>query len=264
MKSIPKILLLLLIALIIFPQVTFAAWWNPLSWKVFNRTKALQVEIQKKDPPSEIEKSRNEVSELKKVKPAIQNTAKSVNTQSNHENQKPQTFKLPNGAIVDEQGNVLNKEDVDKVRAAEEQKRVLNDLVKHKQEENRIAEEQKRALDNLIKQKREESRIAQEQENIRRQAELQRAQEEQDKINHLNSLLAEYQQKINDIDAQILTIRQQYSVDYEKALNSGETVDYGQAMAARVTQETDSKIYQLQLRKEALRLEYLNKGNTVQ
>ncbi len=243
MKSIPKILLLLLIALIIFPQVTFAAWWNPLSWKVFNRTKALQVEIQKKDPPSEIEKSRNEVSELKKVKPAIQNTAKSVNTQSNHENQKPQTFKLPNGAIVDEQGNVLNKEDVDKVRAAEEQKR---------------------ALDNLIKQKREESRIAQEQENIRRQAELQRAQEEQDKINHLNSLLAEYQQKINDIDAQILTIRQQYSVDYEKALNSGETVDYGQAMAARVTQETDSKIYQLQLRKEALRLEYLNKGNTVQ
>lgn len=66
MKSIPKTLLLLLITLIIIPQVVFAAWWNPFSWKVFKHTNTPRVEIQKKDPPSEIEKLRSEIEELKK------------------------------------------------------------------------------------------------------------------------------------------------------------------------------------------------------
>lgn len=66
MKSIHKTLLLVLVGLLIVPQVTFAAWWNPFTWNIFNRAKAPQVEVQKVNQPSEIEKLRNEVEELKK------------------------------------------------------------------------------------------------------------------------------------------------------------------------------------------------------
>src|SRR3989344_7684532 len=66
MKSIHKTLLLVLVGLLIVPQVTFAAWWNPFTWNIFNRAKAPQVEVQKTAQPSEIEKLRNEVEELKK------------------------------------------------------------------------------------------------------------------------------------------------------------------------------------------------------
>jgi len=33
-----RTLTVLLFGILIIPQITFAAWWNPLSWKVFNRT----------------------------------------------------------------------------------------------------------------------------------------------------------------------------------------------------------------------------------
>ena len=56
----------MLVGLLIVPQVTFAAWWNPFTWNIFNRAKAPQVEVQKVNQPSEIEKLRNEIEELKK------------------------------------------------------------------------------------------------------------------------------------------------------------------------------------------------------
>src|SRR3989344_2286673 len=55
MKSIHKTLLLVLVGLLIVPQVTFAAWWNPFTWNVFNRAKTPQVEVQKTTQLSEIE-----------------------------------------------------------------------------------------------------------------------------------------------------------------------------------------------------------------
>jgi len=66
MKPIHKTLFLVLVGLLIVPQVTFAAWWNPFTWNVFNRAKAPQVEVQKTSQPSEIEKLRSEIEELKK------------------------------------------------------------------------------------------------------------------------------------------------------------------------------------------------------
>src|SRR3989344_7398262 len=66
MKPIHKTLFLVLVGLLIVPQVTFAAWWNPFTWNVFNRAKTPQVEVQKTTQPSEIEKLRTEVEELKK------------------------------------------------------------------------------------------------------------------------------------------------------------------------------------------------------
>ena len=66
MQTIRKILILTLVGLLIAPQITLAAWWNPFTWKVFNRVKSPQAEVQKIVPVSEIEKLRNEIGELKK------------------------------------------------------------------------------------------------------------------------------------------------------------------------------------------------------
>lgn len=59
METSKKIFVILAVGIFIAPQVAFAAWWNPLSWSVWNIfNKAPQV--------SEIEKLRSEVEELKK------------------------------------------------------------------------------------------------------------------------------------------------------------------------------------------------------
>lgn len=55
-KGYKQIFLVLVVGLIIIPQITFAAWWNPFTWKIFNKT----------PQTSEIEKLRSEVEELKK------------------------------------------------------------------------------------------------------------------------------------------------------------------------------------------------------
>lgn len=203
---------------------------------------------------SEMEKLRNEVEELKKVKPAVQNSVKPVDPQSNHENPKPQTFKLPNGAIVDEQGNVLNKDEMDKARAAEEQQRVLNDLVRQKQEENR---------------KREEARAQEAEEKRRIEEENKRIESEvlatQQRIQGKETLLAEYQQKVNDIGAQILAIKQQYYIDVEnKKKNSWSTSYIMDGHINNLTNDANFKIQKLQLEQESLRIQYLNKINSIQ
>ena len=212
---------------------------------------------------SEIERLRKENAELKKVKPTIQKPEKLVNPQSNHENPKPQTFKLPNGAIVDEQGNILNKVEMDRANVAEEQNRIINDIIKQK-EEARIAQEQENIKRRAELQRlQEEARIAQEQESLRRQAELQRLQEEQNKTNQINSLLAEYQQKVSDIDAQILTIKQQYYRDVENEKQRAVSQPFLDGMINKLTNAANWKIDQLQLEKESLRLQYLSKVNSI-
>ena len=39
-----KIFLLAVISLLIIPQVTFAAWWNPFTWKIFHRSGGIKIE----------------------------------------------------------------------------------------------------------------------------------------------------------------------------------------------------------------------------
>lgn len=68
----------LAIALLLVPQVTFAVWWNPFTWKVFN--KAPTAKVQEAKQPSEIEKLRSEVEELKKkITTATSSPAKASN-----------------------------------------------------------------------------------------------------------------------------------------------------------------------------------------
>lgn len=208
---------------------------------------AAVIQTQNKSTPtpelSEVERLRKENAELKKVKSTTQKPEKSASPQNNHENTKPQTFKLPSGAIVDEQGNILNKAEIDKANATEEQNRIINDI---------------------IRQKQEETRIAQEQENLRRQTELQKLQEEQNKTNQINLLLAEYQQKISDIDAQILAIKQQYYRNVDSEKQRAVSQPFLDGMINKLTNDANWKIDQLQLEKESLRLQYLNKVNSIQ
>src|SRR3989338_6456547 len=63
-KNFPKLFLFAIVSILIFPQVSFAAWWNPFSWKVFN--KAPTAKVQEVKQPTEIEKLKSEVAELKK------------------------------------------------------------------------------------------------------------------------------------------------------------------------------------------------------
>ena len=66
MKSIHKTLIFVLVGLLIVPQVTFAAWWNPFTWGISKRVQTQQAEVKKVVQPSEIEKLRSEIEELKK------------------------------------------------------------------------------------------------------------------------------------------------------------------------------------------------------
>lgn len=220
-----------------------------------------QKESTRASEPSKIERLRKEIDELKKPKSTIQKLGKATATpntqqipktppisqipvtQSNQKSPKPQTFKLPNGAIIDEQGNILNKVEMDKTNAIAEQNRIINEI---------------------IRQKQEEAKIAQEQENLRRQTELQRLQEEQNRTSQINSLLGEYQQKVSDIDAQILAIKQQYYRDVDNEKRRAVSQPFLDGMINKLTNDANWKIEQLQLEKESLRLLYLNKVNSVQ
>lgn len=66
MPTFRKTLIVVLVGLIIVPQITFAAWWNPFSWKIFNRARTPEIEVQKTVPASEVEKLKSEIEELKK------------------------------------------------------------------------------------------------------------------------------------------------------------------------------------------------------
>lgn len=63
-NNIYKILFIFAISILIVPQVTLAAWWNPFTWKIFNKTP--EINVQSANQSSELEKLRSEVEELKK------------------------------------------------------------------------------------------------------------------------------------------------------------------------------------------------------
>ena len=78
------------IALIVFvaPQVVFASWWNPLTWKVFKFLQKSEVKTEQvmnaqeglntenNDQPSELEELKKEIEELKKAQTS--NTTKNT------------------------------------------------------------------------------------------------------------------------------------------------------------------------------------------
>lgn len=107
------------------------------------------------------------------------------------------------------------------------------------------------------------------------QQETQEKKQELDRLNQLNSqkdaLLAEYRQKINEIDAKILDIKQKTPLTPQAYLQAHPELNYygvSQSSLERILQKTiddaNAQIQQLLYEKESLRLQYLNKMNSIQ
>lgn len=89
--------------------------------------------------------------------------------------------------------------------------------------------------------------------------------QEQNKNNQINVLLAEYQQKINEIDAQIIAIKEKYYKDVEAVQQTpGSTRFIAERKIAALTDEANWEIQKLQTQEETLRLQYLSKINSIQ
>ncbi|MEK6858111.1 MAG: hypothetical protein AABX39_05985, partial [Nanoarchaeota archaeon] len=73
-------LVIFVASLFIVPQVTFAAWWNPGTWKIFNRKSIIKQTIVATSTPNKIEKIRETTSSTtsKTEDSSIKNTAKSA------------------------------------------------------------------------------------------------------------------------------------------------------------------------------------------
>ncbi len=120
-------------------------------------------------------------------------------------------------------------------------------------------------IDNVFNQNNQDNSTQnQQQEEAARQAELQMLQKEQNKTNQVNSLLAEYQQKINEIDAQILAVNQKYYKDTENLRQEGISASGIAGRKIELAREANRQIELLQLEQESLRIQYLNKINSIQ
>src|SRR3989344_2534494 len=116
-KSVQPLIILVVVALVI-PQVAFAAWWNPLSWSVWNvfrpAPKVQQVQIATTTPTTptatttkkvEATTKQDEPKETKdslidSLKKQIEDLAQKVNTPK-VETPKTSVITLPSGAVVE-------------------------------------------------------------------------------------------------------------------------------------------------------------------
>ncbi len=109
-----KYILSIIVVAIIVPQVTFAAWWNPLTWKVFRFIQKAEPQIEqtfdvpetKNSTTAEITdiKSNNQLSEIEQLKKEIEDLKKTQTpgaTKSNPETQqvKPAVTPVPTTII---------------------------------------------------------------------------------------------------------------------------------------------------------------------
>lgn len=112
MKTYKQVFLIFAIGVFIVPQIAFAAWWNPLSWSIWNifrptpHTQQVQVatttaavtEQKTNDQSAEIEKLKKEVEDLKK-KPASISPAEKQPTPTVVEKSTPQPIPAKTPAI---------------------------------------------------------------------------------------------------------------------------------------------------------------------
>jgi SHS2 domain-containing protein len=136
----------ILVLCTIIPQLAFASWWNPLSWKIFKKsdtkTQIINVEkdIKSISPNTQVATSSKEKTELEMLKKdneklkmqveAERLQAEKVKIEARLEqvkaekvkaeaerarieiekakiNAEPKTFTLPSGVVVDKNGNIL-------------------------------------------------------------------------------------------------------------------------------------------------------------
>ena len=56
MKENTKSFIVIALLFLLVPSITFASWWNPFTWKIFNRVSEVKVEKIVITPPSGAEK----------------------------------------------------------------------------------------------------------------------------------------------------------------------------------------------------------------
>lgn len=94
-----KYILVLLLVILIVPSVVSASWWNPFTWKIFNKqieSKIEQPVIDPVDQTVEIEKLKKEVEDLKKINSQSLDIDKNIKNQSNLSTQMPSNS-IPSG-----------------------------------------------------------------------------------------------------------------------------------------------------------------------
>ena len=62
-----RVITILIITLLLVPQITFAAWWNPLSW--FSRKNTAQVQVVEIGAPVKVEDDKPNSAIVPELKP---------------------------------------------------------------------------------------------------------------------------------------------------------------------------------------------------
>ena len=78
-----KTFILILIAIVFIPSVTFASWWNPFTWKIFKRSAEIKVEQTTTIPSNPTNTTSQTVEESSKTdQPKIEKVIPNTNTKS--------------------------------------------------------------------------------------------------------------------------------------------------------------------------------------
>jgi len=107
MKNLKRVLFSFLIAIILIPQITFASWWNPFSWKMFNRKADTPTSISSVNENKELntakptDNSSEEIEKLKKQIEDLQN--KQINTPTKSIEVKKTTPLVDNSELIRKQ-----------------------------------------------------------------------------------------------------------------------------------------------------------------
>ena len=68
MKNKLNIITVILVIFVLIPQIAFASWWNPFSWKIFNRSSEVKIEKPITPPVDSINTSIQTKEESEKIK----------------------------------------------------------------------------------------------------------------------------------------------------------------------------------------------------
>jgi len=121
-----KAILSVFVGILLVPQLAFAAWWNPFSWKVFNReeSKTQVLENRVKELEKKLEANVSTSTKVDKIEKTDATITKNKKIETKQEVKKEiKTFTTPNGAVIDDAGDVVLEPLVDQT-----QKKVISNI----------------------------------------------------------------------------------------------------------------------------------------
>lgn len=245
MKNKLNIILGILVAFILIPQIALASWWNPFSWgwkKLFTPPAKQQIEIIEKNTES-IEKKLSPMPDSTEPKKEIDNEKQSV--------------KVDKPVVIE---NKIATPPVDTTycngiywsKCATDQDFVCtangNAYCQiHYQEEPKTAKSQPPNV--------EEQYFA--------PVSNKKQEEVYQKDTHAEDLLVEYNSKINAIDRDILDLYDEYAEQIETIMDQRIPMEFINAQVDKKKAERDQEIRSLDAKKQRLYLDYSSKINSL-